>query len=248
MTVSELYNNLEKRIPLSLRCEWDNDGIMVMPDGDKKVKRVLLTLDVTEDAVEYAINHGFDLIISHHPLIFKPIRSVSDGRLVKLIRSDIAVFSFHTRLDRVDGGVNTVLAQVLGLNSLRRFGEDDLGVIGELDKEITESELINRVKTVLSAPSLSVVYGGGMIKTVAVVGGSGDDYIASAREVGADAYISGELGYNDLTDASSLGMTVIAAGHYHTENPVLSALENFVNEVEREIECERFDCNVITTL
>ena len=130
---------------------------MVMPDGDKKVKRVLLTLDVTEDAVEYAINHGFDLIISHHPLIFKPIRSVSDGRLVKLIRSDIAVFSFHTRLDRVDGGVNTVLAQVLGLNGLRRFGEDDLGVIGELDKEITESELINRVKTVLSAPSVSVV-------------------------------------------------------------------------------------------
>ena len=244
MTVSELYNNLEKRIPLSLRCEWDNDGIMVMPDGDKEVKRVLLTLDVTEDAVEYAINHGFDLIISHHPLIFKPIRSVSDGRLVKLIRSDIAVFSFHTRLDRVDGGVNTVLAQVLGLNGLRRFGEDDLGVIGELECEMTEETFVDRVKAVLGAPAVKVISGHRPIRTVAVVGGSGDDYIFSANVSGADAFVSGELGYNDMTDAAPLGMTVVAAGHYYTENPVLDALCKFVTEADKQIGCELFECNV----
>ena len=244
MTVSELYNVLDGRIPASLRCEWDNDGIMCMPDGNAEVKRVLLTLDVTEKAVDYAVNGGFDLIISHHPLIFKPIKGVTDGRIVRLIKSGISVFSFHTRLDRVEGGVNTVLAELLGLRSTRRFGEDGLGVIGELECEMTEETFVDRVKAVLGAPAVKVISGDRPIRTVAVVGGSGDDYIFSANVSGADAFVSGELGYNDMTDAVPLGMTVVAAGHYYTENPVLDALCKFVTEADKQIECELFECNV----
>ena len=108
MKTRELYNKLEERIPRSLSCQWDNDGLMCCPDGNKEVKRVLIALDVTGAVVDYAKNNGYDVIISHHPFIFNGLKSVDDegyisAKLISLIKSDIAVISFHTRLDAVEG-------------------------------------------------------------------------------------------------------------------------------------------------
>lgn len=247
MTVLELYNALEGSIPRELSCDWDNDGIMCLPEPYRQVKKVLLSLDVTADAVKYAADNGFDLIITHHPMIFRPVKSITDERFVSLIKSVVGVFSFHTRLDKVDGGVNTVLAEILGLTDTERFGEDGLGVIGSVTP-MTDREFILLAKEKLGSPKAEAVLDGKTVRRVAVVGGDGEHYINDAMAVGADLYISGRLSYNDMTDASFGGMSMAALGHYHTENPVLDKLEKMTKDIDGSIKTEKFDCNVIGVL
>ena len=247
MTVLELYNALDILIPKELSCSWDNDGIMCLPEPYRQVKKVLFSLDATADAVKYAADNGFDLIITHHPMIFRPIKSVTDERLVSLIRAGIGVFSFHTRLDAVDGGVNTALAELLGLSDTERFGDDGLGVVGKIEP-MTDCEFVLFAKQKLGAPKADAVLDGKTVTRVAVVGGDGEHYIKDALNAGADIYISGRLSYNDITDASAYGMSLCALGHYHTENPVLDNLEKMINNVDGSIKTEKFECNVISVL
>ena len=151
MTVKELYEAFEKRFPKELREEWDNDGLMCCPDPTAEVKKVFVTLDLTEEIVDYAIERGFDLIVSHHPLIFKPVSRLVEechiGRkLIKLISNGISVFSFHTRADKAQGGVNDLLADRLGFSDTVPFGEGMMGRIGELDEEMTLEDFAFKVK------------------------------------------------------------------------------------------------------
>lgn len=247
MTVTELYRVLNDLIPRELSCDWDNDGIMCLPSGDKKVKKVLLSLDATSGAVEYAAKNSFDLIVTHHPLIFRPIKTVSDNRFMTAIKNDISVFSFHTRLDAVEGGVNTALAELLGLTDTERFGDDGLGVIGSVH-EMTDREFVLKAKAVLGASKADAVLFDKTVTRVAVVGGDGEHYISAARASGADLYISGRLSYNDMTDASVYGMSMAALGHFHTENPVLDKLEKMIKNIDPSVTTEIFNCNVIETL
>ena len=141
MTVREVYNKLSERIPDSLREEWDNDGLMCASDDSREVCRALVTLDVTEEVVDYAVANHFDLILSHHPLIFRPLGAVNEDshvarKVIRLIKNDIAVVSLHTRADKVEGGVNATLCEVLGIKNAVPFGEGDLGRIGTLDEEL----------------------------------------------------------------------------------------------------------------
>ncbi len=247
MTVLELYKKLEEMIPAELSCDWDNDGIMCLPDKDKEVNKVLLSLDATPDAVEYAVKNGFDVIVTHHPMIFRPIKSVRDERLITLIKGDTAVFSFHTRLDIVDGGVNTALAMLLGLRDCERFGEDGLGVIGSVDKT-TDRQFAIAAKKLLNADKIEAVLFDREIQRVAVLGGDGEHYIHGAANAGADLYLSGRLSYNDMLDASSIGMSMVAAGHYHTENPVLKMLGKMITDIDSDIVTAEFSCNLIESL
>ena len=247
MKITDIYTYLSELYPESPRLDWDNDGIMCMPDLTKSVKKVLLTLDATYDAVDYAAYNGFDVIVTHHPLIFRPIKTVLDNRFVTAIKNDISVFSFHTRLDAVEGGVNTALAEILGLKDTERFGDDGLGVIGSI-APTTDREFIKMAKEKLGSPKAEAVATGVFVKRVAVVGGDGEHYISAAREAGADLYISGRLSYNDMTDASFGGMSMAALGHFYTENPVLDKLEKMIKHIDPAIETEIFNCNVIDTL
>ncbi len=247
MTVTELYRVLNDLIPRELSCSWDNDGVMCLPNGDKDVKKVLLSLDATSRAVEYAAKNGFDLIVTHHPLIFRPIKAVSDSRFMDLIKNDIAVFSFHTRLDAVEGGVNTALSELLGLRNTERFGDDGLGVIGSV-RETTDREFVIKAKALLGATKADAVLFDKKVTRVAVVGGDGEHYIPYAQEAGADLYISGRLSYNDMTDAHAYGMSMAALGHFETENPVLDKLEKMIKDIVPSIITEKFNCNVIETL
>ncbi len=247
MTVFDLYRALKKLIPSELSCSWDNDGIMCMPDSEKSVKKVLLTLDATRGAVNYAAKNGFDVIVTHHPLIFRPIKAVSDNRFMTAIKNDISVFSFHTRLDAVDGGVNTALSEILGLTDTERFGDDGLGVIGNV-APMTDREFVLAAKEKLGTPKAEAVLNGKTVRRVAVVGGDGEHYISAANEAGADLYISGRLSYNDMTDASVYGMSMAALGHFYTENPVLDKLDTMIKDADPSVITEKFDCNVIETL
>ncbi len=243
MTVRELYRYLDEKIPRSLSCAWDNDGLMVCPDGDRPVRRVLVALDVTAATVAHAIEGGYDVIVSHHPMIFKGLRAINDenyiaDKAMTLIRAGVAVMSFHTRLDAVAGGVNDTLAALLGLTDVEIFGEEGIGRIGTLDGELSLADFASRVKSVLNAPAVAFADGGRPVRCVAVLGGAGGDDVHAAYAAGADTYVSGTLGYHDLTDAPEEGMSLIAAGHFYTEAPVCRVLCTWITEADSTITCD----------
>ncbi len=247
MTVLQLYEALNARIPAALSCEWDNDGLMCCPDGRREVKKVLVTLDITERAVEKAIEEGFDVVLSHHPLIFRPIRALVEDqgvprKLMRLVQHGVSAMSFHTRLDAVRGGVNDVLAGLFDLHGVAAFGPEGetMGRVGDLRAPMALSELAVLVKTVLGAPAV-LVSGGGTVSRVALLGGNGDDFIESARANGADVLVSGRLGYHPMTDGAENGMALIEAGHYFTERPVLSVFVEMLGEIDPKIEAALFE-------
>lgn len=239
MQHGELYRQLDRRIPAELREDWDNDGMMVCPDPERECARILVTLDVTSDAVSYAADNGFDLIISHHPLIFRPVKHLTDPKLISLVQNRISVFSFHTRMDSVSGGVNDVLAALLDLRDSVPFGTG-MGRIGTLPSPLSPQELAQRVRDVLSAPYVRYAGGSKPVSRLAVLGGAGGDFIGDAISAGADAYVSGEFSHHHLTDAAENSILLIEAGHFYTENPVLDAFCGMLREICPEAETERF--------
>ena len=243
MTIAELYEFLNERIPPSLSCEWDNDGLMCCPDPDREVSRVLIALDVTEEIVQRAIQGEYDLIVSHHPLVFRPLKSITPysitaDKLITLIKSDVSVMSFHTRLDAVTGGVNDILAELLGMVSPKPFGDEGLGRIGTLERPMKFRDFVELVKELLGCEAVEAAYAGRMVHNVAVLGGSGSSEIAEAKRAGADTYLTGELSYHNLCDAKENGVNLIAAGHFHTENPVCDHLAALISEADELIEID----------
>ncbi|MBR7116692.1 MAG: Nif3-like dinuclear metal center hexameric protein [Clostridia bacterium] len=250
MTVREVYNKLCERIPESLREPWDNDGLMCASDDTREVHRALVTLDVTEEVVDYAIANRFDLILSHHPLIFKPLGSLSEDshvarKVIRLIKSDIAVISLHTRADKVEGGVNDTLCDVVGIKGAIPFGEGDLGRIGTLDEEYNMEDFSYMLKDVLGCDGIRVADACIPIQHVAVVGGDGKSYVREALAMGADTYISGRIGYNVMTEASEMGINLIEAGHFFTEQPVTAFFQSLLMRMDADMYIEILDSNVI---
>lgn len=243
-TLKSLYEYLCYRIPTDLSEEWDNDGIMCMGE-DGRVSRVLVVLDITKEAVIYAKANRFDLIISHHPLIFKPLRSVTDPRLTSLVRSGIAAFSFHTRLDAVDGGVNDTLCALLGLTDVEKMG---LGRVGEFKNAMSHDEFASLLKKRLGCEKLTYIERGPHIRRVAVLGGDGKDFYNDAVECGADTYLCGNMSYNTMVDASMGSINVYEAGHFETEFPVCRTVCEMISEFDPAITCEIFKSNPIKTV
>ena len=253
MNVRELYERLSDRIPEDLAEEWDNDGIVCCPDDLAAVNRVLVTLDVTEEIVDYAADNGFDLILSHHPLVFKPLKAIDpenhiSRKLVKLIRAGISVISFHTRADKVRGGVNDCLARLIGLDDIEPFGDDCLGRIGHLECETSMEEFATRVKSALGIDKLVVSDAYNPVYTVALVGGDGEGYVSEALEMGADTYLSGRIGYNVMEEAAEMGINLIEAGHYATEFPVTKFFANLINKIDPRITVEIVGSYMLRTI
>lgn len=245
MTVKELYRHLETMIPPTLSCDWDNDGLMCCPDGERKVKKALVCLDVTTDAVKKAVDEGFDVIVSHHPFIFKGLKSLDEGayipkKAMELIRAGISVISFHTRLDAVSGGVNDTLASLVGLSDVEPFG-DGIGRIGFLPSPTPAKELAQKVKSALDAPTVFLAGANIPAYKVALLGGSGEDELFAAMAAGADTYISGNLGYHTMTDAPDMGINLIEAGHFYTEDPVCDVLCHAIEDLS--VEAVKYNSN-----
>ena len=253
MTVREIYEMLSDRIPEDLREEWDNDGIMCCADDLAHVNRVLVTLDVTEEIVDYAIDNGFDLILSHHPLVFKPVKAIDPEnhvarKLIKLIKAGVSVISLHTRADKVRGGVNDCLAKLLQLEDVEPFGDDGLGRIGHIEAETSLEEFAERIKSALGIDRLTASDARNPVYTVALVGGDGKGYVEEAVDIGADTYISGRIGYNVMEEAEELGINLIEAGHYATEFPVTAFLQSQVAKLAPGVYTEIVGSYVLRTL
>ena len=249
MTFYDLYKKLSQLYPESLRCEWDNDGIMCADSLDDEVNKVLITLDVTKEAVEYAIENGFDTIVSHHPLVFRSQKSISplnyvQKKMIDLIQSGVRVMSFHTRLDAAEGGVNDTLCRLLGLDNVEVDPSEPIGRVGELSEEMELSAFADTVKGELNAP-IVLYSGSNMVKKIYVVGGDGKDLIDRAIAMGADTLLTGRGSYNTSIDAEEMGLNIIEAGHFYTENPVCCSLEEDISLIDSEIYTEIFFSNKI---
>lgn len=237
MNIESFWNNLRELYPDSLRCEWDNDGLMCCADRGAQVKRVLCALDATADVLHYAAQNGFDTVLALHPMIFRPLRSVAEGdfcsdRVIYAVKNGLSVISMHTRMDAGAGGVNDALAEALGLSDVRVFGTEDepeLGRMGESDIHDAK-DFAEHIKKSLGAPSVTA-YICSPVRKVAVVGGRGDDFISAAKARGADTLVTGEAGYNDGIDAAEAGINVFCAGHYYTEFPVCRQLARLASQI-----------------
>ena len=245
MKVKEYDRFFGAKISRELSMSWDNDGLMCCPDPEREVRRVLAVLDITEEAVDEAIRGGYDLILSHHPLVFRGIKSLTDrdgvGRkLLKLVQNGISAMSFHTRLDALTGGVNDLLAASLGLTEVIPFGAEQIGRVGKLQKEMSPEEFALLVKDALHAPTVSLSSAGRRVSRVAVLGGSGRDDLFAAIAAGADIFLSGELGYHTMVDAPENGVSLVEAGHFYTEYPICRWLCDAVRELDPTVDCEVF--------
>lgn len=252
MTFHDLYKKLSQLYPESLRCEWDNDGIMCADTLNDKVSNVLIALDVTDSAIDYAIENGFDVIISHHPLVFHSQNAINpehfvQNKLIKLIKNGIKVMSFHTRLDAAEGGVNDTLCNLIGLENVKNDPLDPIGRIGDLFEEMDITVFAEEVKLELEAPCVTYC-GNNIVSKVYVVGGDGKDYISRAIEMGADTLLTGQASYNSILDACEMGLNVVEAGHFYTENPVCVSIEEDVLLIDPEIKTEIFHSNKIKNI
>lgn len=255
MTVKEFYACLCDRIPSSLSAEWDNDGLMVCPDETRPVRRVLCTLDVTDEAVAYAEQGGFDLILSHHPLIFRPLSSLTEDshvarKAIRLIRAGISVISLHTRADAVNGGVNDRLCDLFSLFdvSVLDEGGEAIARIGTLDEPMPFADFAISVQHLLGAPAVLTADAERPVYRVAVCGGDGRSFVRAALAAGADTYVSGRIGYHEMTDAAEMGINMIEAGHYYTETHITAFFADLVRELLPAAQAERFASNMIACM
>ena len=237
MKVIDFYNKLCELYPSELSSGWDNDGLMCCADANAEIKRVLVALDATDSALRYAKEGGFDLLLTHHPLIFKGLKALNEfdvvgRRVLSCMSSGISVISLHTRLDAGDGGVNDTLASLLGLCEIEKFGDADNPVLGRIGTtDISDAgAFADKIKQATGVPSVCA-YVSRPICRVAVVGGGGGDLIGDARRAGADTLVTGESSYNRSLDAGEDGLNVFIAGHYYTEAPVLKILKTLAEEI-----------------
>ena len=252
MTVNELSKYMNSRIPREFSCAWDNDGLMCCPDGEREVRKALFCMDVTPDAIEHAIEGGFDVIVSHHPLIFRGVKSVSGdlgipARIIKLIKNDVSVMSYHTRFDAVDGGVNDALASLFELADVEKIECEGIEMmrVGYIPQEMDIEHFVALVCAKLGCDHLNYASNSGKVHKLAVLGGGGGSYIREAFASGADTYLSGEIGYHNMTDCKDHQINLIEAGHYFTERIALYNLSRFVLDADSTIECEFYETNII---
>lgn len=242
-TVKEFYTFLDGKAPFSLQLSFDNAGFLV-GRGGRAVTRVLVALDITEAVATEAVDLGCELIVSHHPVIFHPAKSVTDespvGRtLLLLAERGIAAICAHTNLDAAAGGVNDVLAQTLGLTGVEQLHQDGvdgqgapygIGRVGELERTWTTAEFAEFVKMRLSANGVRFTDGGRPVRRVAVGGGACADMLHDALAKGCDTFVTSDVKYNGFLDARDLHLNLIDAGHYPTENVICPVLTDWLSE------------------
>ena len=243
---SQIISHIETLAPLDLCEEWDNCGLAA-GDPDREIDRVLVALDVTEDVVDEAVKSKAGLIVSHHPLLFNPLRNICTylphGRLIqKILASDLCVYSAHTNLDRCKGGVNDTLAEKMGLTDIQVLfpsQKDEavgLGRIGVLKVPMKLVNLVEKVKQDLQVSHLRMIGSvKGPIPKIAVVGGAYPGGAGEIKETGAQVLVAGDIKYHDALDILANGLCAIDAGHFATERVIIPVLAQYIRKLGVEV-------------
>ncbi len=233
-TVGDVFALLNEKAPVAGKMEFDNVGLLVGHSA-KPVTRILTSLDITEDVIEEAVGLGAELIVSHHPLFFE-LKTVTDDSLeghlaLSLAEKGVAAICMHTNLDAAQGGVNDALMAALGGRAEAVLEPDTaIGRIGELPQEVPFSEFLPFVKKQLASNGLRYHDAGRPVKRLAVCGGSGGGDIDLAAAAGCDTYVTADVKYHQFLEAKHLGLNLIDADHFCTENVVIPVLHKWLSE------------------
>lgn len=236
-TVYEIEQAMFRWAPKETAATWDNVGHLIGRRG-QEVKKLLVALDITQDVAEEALNKGVDLIVSHHPVMncaWSPVQTVRDdtqqGRLLlTLLQNNISAICMHTNLDAAPGGVNDALAARLDIkNAVVIDGGDGIVRAGELESEIPLQDFLACIRDRLQPNGIRYADGGKSVHRVAVGGGACSDYFPAVAACGCDTFVTSDVKYNHFIDAAGLGLTLIDAGHYPTEDCVCSEIIQYLS-------------------
>lgn len=238
-TVHEIEQALYELAPRDLAQSWDNVGLLV-GEPDREVSRILVALDVTEQVAAEARDMGAGLIVAHHPVMNihwheRELQTLRDDTrlgklLMSLVKTGVSAICMHTNLDSAQGGVNDALAGALGLEEIECFSDDGIGRVGILPEAVELPAFLRRVKEGLRPNGIRYVDAGKAVHRVAVGGGACGDYFRRAVEMGCDTFVTADVKYDQFLDAKALGLNLIDAGHYPTEDVVCPVLIRWLEE------------------
>ena len=238
--VKDISDFIDSIAPYNTKCDWDNCGLLI-GDKNKDVKKIGFALDMTREVLDDAIANNVDLVVTHHPIIFRPQKNFLKGNLAyDLAVSGISAISAHTCFDCAEGGVNDVLCEILDIKNAVGIPDEECPVplarIGDIEP-MKSVDFAKKVADVLGT-TCRFADGENIISKVAVCGGAGtDDLLFVSAEMGADAIITGEIKHHIFLAAKEMGVTAIQAGHFETENPAVSALMKYINNKFGDVEC-----------
>lgn len=247
VTVNDVFGYFEANVPTYMKMDFDNPGFLA-GDGDNKVDRVLVSLDITDEVIEEGKRIGAQLIVSHHPMFFE-LHNVSThdfvGRkLVALLGAGMSAICLHTNLDAVYGGVNDALMDALGAETMgiiqpvgegpdgAPYGHGRYGIVPEMSLK----KFLPICKKALSANGLRYTSAGRPVHKIGVCGGAGGSMLMDAVQMGCDTFITGDVKHNVFIDARELGINIIDAGHFPTENVVMPVLQELLKSTFPELE------------
>ncbi len=248
MNSRQLIEILDKLAAPKLAQSWDNTGVS-FGNLDKEISKIMIALEPSEVVIDQAIEAKVDVLITHHPMIFKPVGSLSYDSLIgrkitKLAQSNIVSFSMHTNMDVAVMALKS--AQILGLSDVKHLEITHVdeasnkvygfGSMGSLDKDLSMMQCVDLVKEKLNIDNLRVV--GDMNKTIrkiAILPGSGKSFINNVLKENVDVLITGDIDYHSASDAVDMGVSIIDAGHFETEYFFVEYMEEFLNNIFKDM-------------
>ena len=247
LKVKDIIGNLEKKYPKANAESWDNVGLIV-GKLNQEVRKVQLSLDTTDKVIENAIKNSADLIITHHPMIFKPVKTITTmdnlGRkIIKIIENNRSLYAMHTNLDSSKDGLNDYILNLLEVENSKVIdvnefdNEVGIGRLYTLSKEMNIDEYATFVKNSLKIKNIRIISENRekIIKKVALINGSGMSYWRKVKSLGADLFITGDIGYHDALDAKEAGINVFDIGHFESENCFVELLRKDIKGMGIEV-------------
>lgn len=230
-SVNKIFKIIDQIAPFDTADSWDNVGLLV-GNENQVVNRILIALDISEEVIQEAIEEGFDLIITHHPIIFNPLKKITnDDRigqiLIDAIQNDIAIIAVHTNLDKAfASGINRYLADSFELNQLQILipeGENydyGHGIVGNFEKTVEFDEFISKVKNIFQINHISVsnVSKDKNIRKVVIASGASSDFINIALSTQADVFITSDLKYHECQTVIGTQLALVDVGHFESES------------------------------
>lgn len=250
MTAKEIYNFIQKDVPVNTQEKWDNSGLLVNA-GEKQIKKAVVTLDISRDAVEFAVDFGADIIFSHHPVIFDPLKNLDKNNPVwGLIKNEISAVCLHTPLDMAKHGMNEILYYIMknpldlkGFEIFEPINPDGtgFGFISNIGIKKDTACVAKSLKIALKCSDVRYYNSGRIPEKMSVCSGSGASMLEEAYEMGIDTLVTGDVKQDRWIAANNLGINLIDCGHYFTENVCLPYLEKLIKSADSEIIVKRFE-------
>lgn len=251
-TVKEIADRMAGWADPEWAESYDNCGLLI-GHGEQQVDSVVTALDVTEETVDYAIRMGAQMIVAHHPIIFRPVKSIVDdtrdgARLLKIIEHRLAVYAAHTNMDAALGGTNDIAAERLGLLYVRPLspvGGDTgagMGRVGNLPKAMSVREFALYAKDAFDAESVRMVSRDPerTVYRVALCTGKGMSFFEEAIRQHADVYLTGDVSYHEAEAALAGDVSIVDAGHFSTELPIAEAMAQYLQQEEEGLQVYPF--------